>query len=412
MIDQDLVEQVLNGDSGAYRHLVTRYRNRAYGIAISYVGDFDVAEDLAQSAFIRAFYRLHTLREPDRFGAWLLSIVGNLCRMEMRNRAVIPVRAHEVDLEAVPAQEPPPDVAYENRQQHYRVLDALDTLSQNEREAVVLYYLEDEKIETVAQFLGITPGAVKGRLHRGRRKLRKEMTSMTKKTMAQKQLGDEFTEKIDIRSFADWARLNDQEIQKTLRQIDVRDLVLALQGGGESLKQVERRVMANMSERVQKFVRQEIAELSATEEEIDAMREKILKMILRMQIFGSIRPPSSAPDQRQFKEAVEEGIGLWMSEPKQTGSLRYLMPSVAYLVKEVGIEKSREALKDVSDPILQEGLKFIAEKASAEKMGQGLADLKTHALEQAGKDLDLVVSSIASIAEGKSPQEIHELVSA
>ena len=88
MDDDVLVRETLAGDRRAFRQLVDRYRNTIYGLAINYVGDFDLAEDLAQEAFIRSYYRLPDLQDGQRFGSWLRTIAANLCRMELRRRAV------------------------------------------------------------------------------------------------------------------------------------------------------------------------------------------------------------------------------------------------------------------------------------------------------------------------------------
>ena len=72
-MDKDLVARVRAGDFSAYRELVEKYKNTVYGLAISHVRDFDLAEDLAQEAFIRGFYRLDSLKDPNRFKSWLTS---------------------------------------------------------------------------------------------------------------------------------------------------------------------------------------------------------------------------------------------------------------------------------------------------------------------------------------------------
>jgi RNA polymerase sigma factor (sigma-70 family) len=381
--DRNLVQQVLGGDSGAYRHLVSRYRNKAYGIAISYAGDFDFAEDLAQEAFIRAFYRLHTLRDPAKFGAWLLTIVGNLCRMEMRKRAVLPKREYEIDLESLPGDIPSPDVDYENKSHRARVLSALDALSQKEREAVVLYYLEDEGIESVAEFLGVSREAVKGRLHRARTKLRTEMMRMARRTLKKEQLGDDFSDRVDVRTFSDWALLTDDEIQWTLREVDTKDLVIALKDGRKEIRDVERKVMANISNRVQTMIREEMKEARPTADEISDVQERIVAMIRRLQIFGRIRQPSLVPTERHYETAIQEWLNEWISDERSRedwicppGLLRYLIPYLAYLIREQGVERTMEAFKDVRDGILWKGLQLIAEGAGEEEMSRELKAVK------------------------------------
>ena len=83
MIQSDeakLVEQALTGAEEAFTELVRRYQRPVYGLALSFVKDFDAAEDMAQEAFLAAYQQLGTLDEPGRFGNWLRIITANRCR--------------------------------------------------------------------------------------------------------------------------------------------------------------------------------------------------------------------------------------------------------------------------------------------------------------------------------------------
>jgi len=87
MTDRHDVQQAQAGDYVAYTTLVAAYRQMVYGICFRMAGNADDAEDLAHEAFVEAYLKLHTLREPERFGAWLRVLTLNLCRMWLRGRA-------------------------------------------------------------------------------------------------------------------------------------------------------------------------------------------------------------------------------------------------------------------------------------------------------------------------------------
>ena len=84
--DAELVRQVLEGNQGAFSVLVTRYQGAVYGIALSLVEDFDVAEDLVQESLLNAYLHLRTLDEPARFGNWLRIITANRARTYLRQK--------------------------------------------------------------------------------------------------------------------------------------------------------------------------------------------------------------------------------------------------------------------------------------------------------------------------------------
>ena len=72
--DAEIIDAVRSGDRAAYAHLVRRYRRAVLAVTLHVLGEFHAAEDAAQEAFIAAFRRLNTLRDPRRFRAWLLEM--------------------------------------------------------------------------------------------------------------------------------------------------------------------------------------------------------------------------------------------------------------------------------------------------------------------------------------------------
>src|SRR5919112_3317773 len=85
--DAELVERVRQGDSDAYAPLLVRYRLRFGRYAFHLLGNESDAEEALQDAFFRAYRALDRCREPERFGAWLFSIVVNCCRTAAVRRA-------------------------------------------------------------------------------------------------------------------------------------------------------------------------------------------------------------------------------------------------------------------------------------------------------------------------------------
>ena len=203
--DRELVDQTLQGDCEAFSRLIGRYRYAVYGICLSLVGDFDLAEDMAQEAFIKAYLHLNRLNAPARFGNWLRIIAVNECRLYLRRAHpdFVPVsRIHEA--EAAPSEHLlPADQQRDVREQRVgrerletAALQALGGLPEGNRQALTLYYLGGYTTEEVAGFLGISGPAAKMRLHRARKQLRKEAFKMVRTTLAGKELSPDFEDRI------------------------------------------------------------------------------------------------------------------------------------------------------------------------------------------------------------------------
>ncbi|OGG54342.1 MAG: hypothetical protein A3F84_09275 [Candidatus Handelsmanbacteria bacterium RIFCSPLOWO2_12_FULL_64_10] len=173
--DPDLIRRTLEGDTDAFGHLVDRYKDAVYGAAYARVGDFHDAQDVAQEAFIQAYRRLSSLREPDRFASWLYAIAVNVARDHLRRR-----REAQPIHEATPAPALDSGDEHARRALHRRIQQALTALSEIHRETVTLYYINGYTCDEVGGFLNVPSGTVKRRLSDARRQLRKEMFDMVR----------------------------------------------------------------------------------------------------------------------------------------------------------------------------------------------------------------------------------------
>ena len=188
-----LAKRAQQGDIDAFTQLVRNYQTMAFGYAVSRVGDFDVAEDAAQQAFITAYRSLDKLREPERFGGWLRSIVYYECMHILRGRPRTDTPlddAHQV------AETSAPHEQVESNEEFGRVFDAIRSLPLAEREATILYYLHDHSQRDVAAFLDVPVSTVNNRLRNSRKMLRKELLTMTEDILNKNRLSDEFATRI------------------------------------------------------------------------------------------------------------------------------------------------------------------------------------------------------------------------
>jgi len=167
--DADLVAAATAGDVHAFAALSWRYRDRYSRFAVRMVGTRDDAEDVMQSAFIRAFRALEDCRDPARFGAWLYQIVANECRSFVLRRARRERRIVRDELVLAAAAAPASSPLNETLEDVQYALDQLDV---DQREAFLMKHVEQLSYEEMAEITGEGISALKMRVKRACENLR------------------------------------------------------------------------------------------------------------------------------------------------------------------------------------------------------------------------------------------------
>ncbi|MEU4536612.1 sigma-70 family RNA polymerase sigma factor [Streptosporangium sp. NPDC023825] len=171
--DDEAITRSLAGDLDAYEVLVTRYSALAHRTA-AMLGAADEAEDVVQEAFVKAHRHLASFRRDAHFRPWLLRIVANETHNLTRSRGRRDRLAARLT-DAVPEPGEGPEEAAVATDRRERLLDAVRTLPERERETVVCrYFLQLSEAET-AQVLDLPVGTVKSRTSRGLARLREEV---------------------------------------------------------------------------------------------------------------------------------------------------------------------------------------------------------------------------------------------
>ncbi len=166
--ERALVSRAQGGDQDAFRVLVERHRDRAYGLALRILRSHHEAEDAAQESFVRAWLALPRFRGEAGFATWLYRIVARRAfdRLERLRRA----RAHETGVEH--AELLPAPASGEATETSWRMERLISTLSAAQRAAITLFYYEGRSVEQVAMTLGMPENTVKTHLSRARAALR------------------------------------------------------------------------------------------------------------------------------------------------------------------------------------------------------------------------------------------------
>ena len=168
--DAELVAAVRRGSRAAAGRLIERYLRACRAVALSIVGEVPGAEDVCQDAFVYAIERIDDCRRPERFGAWLLQIVRNRSRNQVRDGKA--GRMVPLDGLAAPAEADSPVREAERSELRGRLLEALAELPQERREVVLLHDLEGWTHREIAERMGLPAGTVRSHLHHARRRLR------------------------------------------------------------------------------------------------------------------------------------------------------------------------------------------------------------------------------------------------
>jgi RNA polymerase sigma-70 factor, ECF subfamily len=170
--DAELVAAVRCGNAAAADALVRRHFRAAWAVALALLGNESDAEDVCQDAFVRAIERIDECRKPDRFVYWLMQIVRNHAHNARdRRRVRSGPSVDEIEIAA-------PGNAARSAERHElgdRLLAALETLSAEQRQVVILRDLEGWDHRAIARSLGISEGMSRQHLFNARRSLRERL---------------------------------------------------------------------------------------------------------------------------------------------------------------------------------------------------------------------------------------------
>lgn len=181
--EDELVARATAGDLHAFNQLILLYQDLAYNHAYALVGDPDIADDMAQESFIKAFHNINRFRGGS-FRSWLLKIVTNTSFDLLRRlgghseQSLFPIDAAGEEIESVSwlaAPIAPVEVIVEHKEELNRVYQILDRLPAEYRTAITLIDLYELDYQEAARILKVPLGTIKSRLARARFKIREKL---------------------------------------------------------------------------------------------------------------------------------------------------------------------------------------------------------------------------------------------
>jgi RNA polymerase sigma-70 factor (ECF subfamily) len=175
-VDSRLVERCLSGEETAWEELVRSHTRRVYAVCYRFTSSDSEAQDLTQDVFLRVFKSLRSFRSGEgSFGVWLTRLTRNLLidhyRRSKHERATESIEEQLPMLEEKTAMASRTDGMLAGREASEVLQAALQKLSPELRETVILRDLEEMEYKEIAQVLKVPEGTVKSRLNRGRAEL-------------------------------------------------------------------------------------------------------------------------------------------------------------------------------------------------------------------------------------------------
>jgi len=177
-LDAQLVVRCLAGDEAAWENLVKVHTRRVYSVCYRFTNNDGAAQDLTQDVFIRVFRTLGSFRSGEgSFGVWLSRLTRNLLidyyRRSKLERSSEPIEDQLLVLEQKTGAASRTDHMLAGREASELLQGALQKLSPELREAVILRDIEEMEYKEIAQILTVPEGTVKSRINRGRAELGK-----------------------------------------------------------------------------------------------------------------------------------------------------------------------------------------------------------------------------------------------
>lgn len=170
--DEALIQKIANQDTEAFQELIERFQSLVFNTAYRFVGNVHDAEDLAQEAFLRVFKNAGRYVPSAKFKTWFLRVVTNLCLDFIKKKK--PVLLEEESLLNIPFGSNPSQ-EFEVNERKRTLQQAIQSLKETQRMALVLHHYEGLKYEEIAQVMGCSTKAVESLLVRAKKALRERL---------------------------------------------------------------------------------------------------------------------------------------------------------------------------------------------------------------------------------------------
>lgn len=173
--DKELIDLIVSGEQQHFSVLVSRYQSMVFTIAFRFTRNREDAEELAQSAFVKAYRNLADFRSEAKFSTWLYTIISSLCLSFVRKKKheILSLSNEKIQIAADEIDGGFSANHIERKSKATMLQQAIAKLSSDDAQVLTLFYLGEQTLEEMGSILGITPNSAKVKLHRARIRLKK-----------------------------------------------------------------------------------------------------------------------------------------------------------------------------------------------------------------------------------------------
>ena len=172
---EDLVTRARAGEQEAFRLIFERYARPVLSFVFDLVGERDLAEELTQETFVRAYNSLSSIRDETKLATWLFGIGKNVAREALRSRTKESHNYSDADAATLPDNASSPSEELLGKELNYALRAALNSLDDDRRTVFILKVFQHCRYEEIAEITGFSIAKVKTDLHRARLELRKRI---------------------------------------------------------------------------------------------------------------------------------------------------------------------------------------------------------------------------------------------
>lgn len=179
----------LNGNEEGFNYLYQSTYQKSYYIALKYMKQEDAALDVLQDSYVKAFKNLGQLQDANKFASWFAKIVASTALDALKKRKVILFSQMEdevgdsgvesmIEDERIDRQ---PELFFDKTETSRLVQEMIDTLSDEQRMCIMMFYAEEMSVKEIAETLGISENTVKSRLNYGRKNIKEKVLELEQK---------------------------------------------------------------------------------------------------------------------------------------------------------------------------------------------------------------------------------------
>lgn len=178
----NIILQVINGNTGAYKLLIDAYKDLVFTLVIKIVRNREVAEEVAQDVFLKAYHSLGNFKNESKFSTWLFRIAYNTAISRIRKKTITTLTIDDSIIENFTTDAVQENLDSIDNEERLSILKlALNDLNEDEQLLIDLFYFHHQSIEEICKITGLTDSNVKVKLHRTRKKLYESMDNRLKK---------------------------------------------------------------------------------------------------------------------------------------------------------------------------------------------------------------------------------------